>query len=83
MHFSQKLILDAKTKPIAISFSKRDAKGVLAHENDHIVIKLQIHNWNVKCVLINLDSYMDILYWNSLKGMNMDPTDLLPFKGIK
>lgn len=29
------------------------------------------------------DSSADILYWDDFKGMNMDTSELLPFKGTK
>lgn len=55
--------------------------GVLAHENNSMIIKVQIHDWSVKRVLIDLGSSTDILYWDAFKGMNMDTSELLPFKG--
>lgn len=44
------------------------------------MIKVQIHDWSVKRVLINLGSFTDILYSNVFKGMNMDTTEILPFE---
>lgn len=46
-----------------------------------MVIRVQIHNWNVKRVLVNLGSSTDLLYQEAFKGMNFDITELLPFKG--
>lgn len=47
---------------VAVSFSRRDLNDALAHENDSIVIKVQIHDLSVKWVLIDLDNYVDVLY---------------------
>lgn len=63
------------------SFSRKDLEGVMAHENDPMVIKLQICDWIIKRVLINPRSSADVLYMEAFKGMNFDTTELLPFKG--
>lgn len=54
---------------------------MLPHEADLMVIKVKIQNWNVKHVLIDLGSSADVLYLEAFKGMNIDITELLPFKG--
>lgn len=41
-------------KSVAVSFSKRDSRDILAHENDSMVIKVQIHDWSIKRVLIDM-----------------------------
>lgn len=46
-----------------------------------MVIKVQIQDLSVKWVLVNPDSSVDILYWDAFKGMNMDTSELLSFKG--
>lgn len=46
-----------------------------------MVLKLQTNDWNVEQILIDSGSYVDILYWDAFKGMNMDPCDFLAFKG--
>lgn len=46
-----------------------------------MVIKVHIHDWSVKRVLIDLVTSTKILYWDAFKGMNMDTYELLPFKG--
>lgn len=81
MHVSQKLFSGKEERYVAISFSRRDSKGVLAHENEKMVIKVQNHELSVKRVLIDPCSFVDILYQDTLKGMNMDTYELLPFRG--
>lgn len=46
-----------------------------------MVIKVQIRDWRMKRVLVDLGSLTDVLYWDPFKGMNFDITELLPFKG--
>lgn len=45
-----------------VSFSKTYSKGVLANENDPMVIKVCIKDWNVNRVLIDPGSSTDMLY---------------------
>lgn len=82
MHISQNPISKKKGKLIVIGFLKRDSEGVLAHENGLMVIKVQIQDWSVKWVLIDLSSPSDILYRDAFKGMYMDTSELLSFKAI-
>lgn len=72
MHVSQNPPSVREEKPIIIGFSRQDSEGVIAHENDSMVIKVQIHDWSIKRVLIDLGSSTDILYWEAFKGNNMD-----------
>jgi len=43
-----------------ITFSAKDFKGVIPHDDDPMVITLQILNWNIKRVLIDTSSSADI-----------------------
>lgn len=45
-----------------------------------MIIKVQIHDWNVKRVLIDPGSSADILYCDVFKGMNFDIVELLRLK---
>ena len=47
----------------------------MAHENDHMVIKVQIRDWS----MVDPDSSTDVLYWEAFKGMEFDTAELLPF----
>lgn len=55
---------------------------MLAHENDSMVIKVKIHDWSGKWMLIDPGRSTDILYWDAFKGINMNASEFLPFKGI-
>jgi hypothetical protein len=64
-----------------ISFSARDYQGVVPHDDDPMVITLQIFNWDVKRVLIDPGSSADILYYDTFDRMGLDPEQLQPFQG--
>lgn len=65
---------------VEINFSRKYVEGVLAHENDTMVIKVQIYDWSVKRVLVDSGSSLDVSYWDAFKGMNFEIAELLPFK---
>lgn len=81
MHIEQKLSSEEKENSIMISFSRRDSEGVLAHENDPMLIKVHIRDWSIKRVLVDPENLTYVLYWDAFKGINFDTTELLPFKG--
>ena len=81
MHIRQNPLLEEDENSIVTSFSRKDVEGVLAHKNDPMVIKVQIHDWSVKRVLVAPGSSADVSYWDAFKSMNFDMIELLPFKG--
>jgi len=46
-----------------------------------MVVTLQIFNWDVKRVLIDLGSSTDILHYDTFEKLGLDPEQLQPFKG--
>lgn len=50
-----------------ISFSKKDSKWVLAHQDDPMIIKVYIKDWSIKRVLIDPRSSIDVVYWDAFK----------------
>lgn len=72
MNVSQKMPPEREERYVVVGFSRQNSEGVLAHENDLMVIKVQIHDWSVNQVLIDPVSSTDIFYWDAFKGMNMD-----------
>ncbi|MCI07891.1 hypothetical protein A2U01_0028960, partial [Trifolium medium] len=73
-HTSFSLILD-------ISFTKEDEKGVMPHDDDPLVIQVQILNCDVKRVLIDSGSSADIMYWEAFKAMQLLDEQLMPHNG--
>jgi len=64
-----------------ITFSPKDFEGVVPHDNDPMVITLQILNWNIKRVLIDTDSSADILTFEAFDKMGLTDEQLQPFQG--
>lgn len=81
MHVRQKSPSEEEENPTIINFSRKDVEGVLAHENDLMVIKVKIRDKSVKRFLVDSGSSTDVLYWYAFKGMNFDIVKRLPFKG--
>ncbi|XP_024630733.1 uncharacterized protein [Medicago truncatula] len=64
-----------------ITFTSDDYEGVVPHDDDPMVITLQIFNWDVKRVLIDPGSSADILYYDAFEKLGLAPEQLQPFKG--
>lgn len=81
MHIRKESPSEEKDNQAIITFSKKDVEEVLPHEDDLMVIKVQIQNLDVKHALIHMGSSADVLYWDAFKGINFDITELFPFNG--
>ncbi|GAU50806.1 hypothetical protein TSUD_410820 [Trifolium subterraneum] len=64
-----------------ISFNPEDARDVIPHDDDPLVIQVHILNCDVKRVLIDSGSSADILYWNAYKAMRLSDEQLNPYSG--
>jgi hypothetical protein len=64
-----------------LSFSLNDAQGVVPHDDDPLVIEVQILNCDVKRVLIDSGSSADIMYWDAFKAMRLAGEQLQPYHG--
>ncbi|GAU51074.1 hypothetical protein TSUD_13180, partial [Trifolium subterraneum] len=64
-----------------ISFSPSDGEGVFPHDDDPLVILVQILNCDVKRVLIDSGSSADIMYWEAFKAMQLAGEQLQPYNG--
>jgi len=63
-----------------ITFSAKDFEGVVTHDDDPMVITLQILNWNIKQVLIDTGSFVDILTYEAFDKMGLSEEQLQPFQ---
>ncbi|MCI43262.1 gag-pol polyprotein, partial [Trifolium medium] len=61
-----------------ISFTARDGQGVTPHDDDPLVIQVQILYCDVKRVLIDSGSSTDIMYWEAFKAMQLSNEQLQP-----
>jgi len=64
-----------------ISFTPKDYQDVVPHDVDPMVITLQIFKLDIKRVLIDPGSSVDILYYETFEKMGLDPKQLQPFRG--
>jgi hypothetical protein len=64
-----------------LSFTKEDKREVMPHDDDPLVIQVQILNCDVKRVLIDSGSSADIMYWEAFKAMQLSNEHLMPYNG--
>lgn len=81
MHISETIVHEAEQDLDPVGFSKRDTMGIMPHEDDPMLIKIQIQYWTFKRVLVDLGSSVDILYLEAFRGMEFNIVELLPFRG--
>ncbi|MCI49870.1 gag-pol polyprotein, partial [Trifolium medium] len=55
--------------------------GVFPHDDDPLVIQVQILNCDVKRILIDSGSSADIMYWEAFKVMQPAGEQLKPYNG--
>ena len=62
-----------------ITFTDRDFKGINSvNQYDHVVVSIIIANFMVSRVLIDQDSYADILYWKTFQRLKVSPDTVHP-----
>jgi hypothetical protein len=59
-----------------ITFLPKDYQDIIPHDDDPMVISLQIFKWDVKKVLINPGSSADVLYYDTFERMGLDSEQL-------
>jgi len=64
-----------------ITFFAKDFEGIIPHDDDPMVITLQILNWNIKRVLIDTDISADILTFEAFDRMGLSEEQLQAFQG--
>ncbi|XP_030930806.1 uncharacterized protein LOC115956627 [Quercus lobata] len=62
-----------------IGFSEEDKQGTLQPHDDALVVTLRIGGYNVKRVLVDQGSAVEVMYPNWYKGLNLKPEDLSPY----
>ena len=61
---------------LALTFSNEDKVGTLQPHDDALVVTLRIKQYDVKRVLVNQGSSVEIMYLDLFKGLKMKPEDL-------
>ncbi|XP_045810471.1 uncharacterized protein LOC123904913 [Trifolium pratense] len=64
-----------------LAFTAKDGLEVAPHDDDPLVIQVQILNCDVKRVLIDSGSSTDIMYWEAFKAMQLAEEQLQPYAG--
>ena len=68
-----------KAKMVAmptLGFSKEDKEGTLKPYDDALVVTIRIRGYDVKRVVVNKGSGVEIMYPNLYKVLNLKPEDL-------
>ena len=67
------------TQPI-LGFSDEDKTGTIQPHNDALVVTLRIGGYDVRRVLVDQGSAVEIMYPDLYKGLNLKPEDLTIYK---
>ncbi|XP_065637271.1 uncharacterized protein LOC136070776 [Quercus suber] len=64
---------------LVLEFSDEDKVGTIQPHNDALVITLKIGRYNVKRIMVDQGSAVEIMYPNLYRGLNLKPDDLEPY----
>ena len=62
-----------------LGFSDEDKRGTIQPHDDALVVTLRIEGFNVKGVLVDSGSAVEIMYPDLYKGLNLKPEDLAAY----
>ena len=62
--------------PLVLGFLDEDKLGTIQPHDDALVVTLRISGYNVKRVMIDQGSAVEIMYPNLYKGLNLKPESL-------
>ncbi|XP_030969834.1 uncharacterized protein LOC115990115 [Quercus lobata] len=62
-----------------IGFMEEDKQGTLQPHDDALVVTLRIGGYDVKRVLVDQGSAVEVMYPDLYKGLNLKPEDLSPY----
>ena len=62
-----------------IGFSEEDKQGTIQPHDDALVVTLRIGGYDVKRVLVDQGSAVEVMYPDLYKGLNLKPEDLSPY----
>ncbi|XP_028064708.1 uncharacterized protein LOC114267835 [Camellia sinensis] len=61
-----------------ISFPTRDLERIQMPQNDALVVTLHVREFDVKCILIDQGSSVEIMYYDTFKQLKLRDTNLAP-----
>ena len=62
-----------------LSFSKEDKIGTTQPHDNALLITLKIGDYDVKRVMVDGGSAVEVMYLDLYKGLNLKPEDLMPY----
>ncbi|XP_050259142.1 uncharacterized protein LOC126704159 [Quercus robur] len=62
-----------------LGFSDEDKIGTIQPHNDALIVTLRIGGYDVKKVLVDQGSAVEVMYLNLYKGLNLKPEDLTTY----
>ena len=62
-----------------LGFSDEDKVGTIQPYDDALVITLRIRGYDLKRVLVDQDSVVEVMYPDLYKGLNLKPKDLMAY----
>ena len=65
-------------RPLVMGFSDKDKIWTIQPHDDALVIILRIGGYDVKRVMVDQGSAVEIMYPNLFKGLNLRAEDLMP-----
>ena len=65
--------------PLVLSFSDADKQGAIQPHDDALVVTLRIGGYDVKKVMVDQGSVVEIMYPDLFKGMGLKPEDLVTY----
>ena len=68
-----------KGSPLILGFSDEDKRGTIQPHDDALVVTLRIGGFDVKRVLVDPGSAVEVMYPNLYKGLNLRPGDLTAY----
>ena len=66
-------------RPLVMGFSDEDKIGIIQPHDDALVITLRIGGYDVKRVMVDQGSAVEIMYLDLYKGLNLKAEDLMPY----
>ena len=66
----------------ALSFSDEDKIGTYQPHDDALVVTLRIEGYNVRRVLVDQGSGIEIMYPDLYKGLKLKPEDLVSYDSL-
>ena len=65
--------------PLVLSFSDADKQGTIQPHDDALVVTLRIGGYDVKRVMVDQGSVVEIMYLDLYKGLGLKPEDLTTY----